>query len=256
MHDLTLFLVGLAVGAMNAIAGGGMLLGFPVLLASGMPALVANATANIVLLPSTLTAVYGYRKYLKRVPGVYLLLLIPALIGATIGAYILRHTPVSNFDDMVPWLILFAVVLFTFQPLLYNQLQQHLHGPKQLRKRIKPLFVVGLAVFPLSIYGGYFGAGFGFIMLAFLGFTKLHNHIHRMTALKNIIGTCIAGASTVVLLGSGLIDWHHGLVMAVGACLGAYAGATLSQKISSNVLRLLVIIIGFGTAAYLGLRSY
>ena len=256
MKDLILFLVGLIVGGMNAIAGGGMLLGFTVLLAAGLPALVANATANIVVLPGNLAAAYGYRKYFKRVPKIYLLLLIPALVGATAGALLLRHTSFNSFEKLVPWLILFAAVLFAFQPLLYQQIHQHLHGPKRRRETTQPLIIVGLALLPLAVYGGYFGAGFGFIMLAFLGFTGLHNHIHRMNALKAVITVCIAGASLACLFSSHLIDWKQGLFMSAGCAIGGYYGAVLTQKISGNVIRFVIIAIGLGTAIYLGLRSY
>lgn len=255
MQDIILFLAGLVVGSMNAVAGGGMLLGFPVLLATGMPALVANATANIVVLPGNASATFGYRKYLKRVPRSYLLLLIPATIGAAIGATILKHTSFDKFQELVPWLILSAAVLFAFQPFLYNFIHRQLHGPKK-KQDLQSFLMVGLAVLPLSIYGGYFGAGFGFIMLAFLGFTKLHNHVHRMNALKTSITICIATTSIVCLYNSHLINWGHGLIMGAGCLIGGYYGATFTQKISGNIIRAIVVIIGLGTAAYLGLRTY
>jgi uncharacterized protein len=256
LHDIILFLVGIVVGVMNSIAGGGMLIGFPVLLAVGIPALTANATSNIIVLPGNISSAFGYRKKLRKVPKAYLILLIPAAIGAAIGALILRHTSSSSFEHLIPGLILFAVVLFAFQPLLYSQLHRHLIGPKRLRDNIQPLFIVGLAVIPLSIYGGYFGAGFGFIMLAFLGFTKLRDHIHRMNALKNVITVCIASVSLVCLYSSHLIDWRHGLVMGGGNLIGGYYGSIGAQKVSSHALRIIVIIIGLCTATYLGLRTY
>src|SRR4051794_584121 len=114
MHDLILFFAGLIVGGMNAVAGGGMLVGFPVMLAVGIPAITANATTNIIVLPGSLSATYGYRKYLRRVPRQYLLLLIPACIGGAIGATLLRHTSPARFEQYVPALILTAVVLFAF----------------------------------------------------------------------------------------------------------------------------------------------
>lgn len=256
MHDIILFLVGLVVGAMNAIAGGGMLLGFPVLLAIGMSPIVADATSNIIVLPGNISSAFGYRRLLRKVPRQYLLLLIPAAIGATAGALILRHTSSNSFQKIIPGLILLAVGLFAFQPLLYDQLHRHLHGPKRQRQSLKPLLTVGLALLPLAVYGGYYGAGFGFIMLAFLGFTGLHDHIHRINALKNVITVCIAGASLACLYSSHLIDWHHGLVMGAGNLIGGYYGAVGAQKVPSHALRIVVIIIGLGTAAYLGLRSY
>jgi uncharacterized membrane protein YfcA len=256
VHDIILFFAGLLVGSMNAVAGGGMLMGFPIMLAVGISPLVANATANIVVLPGNISAAYGYRKYLKRVPRQYLFLLIPAVIGSAIGATILRHTSSGSFARLVPGLIFSAVILFAFQPLLYRRLHRHLHGPKRARDSIQPLFIVGLALLPLGIYGGYFGAGFGFIMLAFLGFTKLHEHIHRMNALKNITTICLAGTAIIFLYGAHLIDWRHGLIMGTGSLLGGYYGALLTQKASGHAIRVFVIVIGLATAAYLGLRSY
>jgi uncharacterized membrane protein YfcA len=256
MHDIILFLVGIVVGAMNAIAGGGMLIGFPVLLALGVPAITANATTGLIVLPGNLAASYSYRKYLKRVPRSYLLLLIPSIVGSIIGAFILRHTSPSSFERIVPGLVAFAVVLFAFQPFLHNYIHQHIHGPKRLRESVRPIYIVALAVFPLAIYAAYFGAGFGFIMLAFLGFTRLHDHIHRMNALKNITGIVISGTALICLFSSHLIDWRHGIVMAAGGLVGGSTGSIYIQKVSSHVVRVVIIIIGVVTAAYLGLRSY
>lgn len=254
LTDIVLLLVGVVVGGMNAIAGGGMLLGFPVLLAIGVPALAANATSNIVILPGQLASAYGYRKYLKTVPKQYLLLLPPCAIGAGIGAYILRNTSTTNFEQLVPGLILFAVVLFAFQPLL------HFHLHKQLKQKSKkkdngPLLFIGLALLPLSIYGGYFGAGFGFVMLAFLGFTNLRD-VHKMNALKNIAASTMAVISIVILYSAHYIDWRHGLVMAAGTTIGGYGGSRVAQRIPSHTIRITVIAIGLVTASYLFLRDY
>jgi len=256
IHDIIYFFTGMLVGAMNAIAGGGILVGFPIMLALGMPPLIANATANVAVLPGNISATFSYRKYLKKVPRQYLLLLIPTSIGAAIGAELLRHTTFNNFDEFIPGLIMFAVVLFAFQPLLYRLIHKHLHGPKRNRKSYRPLLIVGLAVLPLSIYGGYFGAGFGLIMLAFLGFTKLHEHIHRMNSLRTATTVCIATVSIICLYGSHLIDWKHGLIMGSGCLIGGYFGGLGIQKVSPRTLRILVLIIGVSTAIYLGLRRY
>jgi uncharacterized protein len=256
LHDLVFFFTGLLVGAMNAVSGGGMLIGFPIMLSLGMTPLVANITANVAVLPGNIGAAVSYRKYLKKVPRVYLLLLIPAIVGAAVGAILLRHTSFTSFNHIIPWLILFAVVLFALQPFIYMQIQKHLHGPKNKRNSFRPLLLVGLAVLPLSVYGGYFGAGFGFIMLAFLGFTKLHEHMHRMNALRTVITVFIAGVSIICLFTSHLIDWQHGLIMGAGCLLGGYYGAIAIQRVSSHTLRIMVIALGLTTATYLGLRTY
>jgi len=255
MTDLILFLVGIVVGCMNAVAGGGMLVGFPVMLALGIPAITANATSNLIVLPGNAAAAFGYRKYLRKVPRAYLWLLVPTALGAIVGTSLLEQTSPARFERMIPILILFAVLLFAFQPFLHNQLHQHLHGSKRLRKQLKPLFIVGFAMFPLSIYGGFFGAGFGFIMLAFLGFTRLHDHIHRMNALKCVTTTVLSLTALLSLLDSGYIDWKHGLIMGAGGIIGSYASARSIQKVSPHVIRIIVIVIGLSAAIFLGISS-
>lgn len=255
LQDIILFSVGIVVGIMNGIAGGGMLIGFPVLLATGIPPLVANATSNIIILPGQITSAFGYRKYLRQIPKAYLFLVIPCAIGGAIGAITLRHTSSSSFQKLVPGLIVFAVVLFIFQPFLQRRIHRHINGPKKHRSSLKPLIPTVLAMIPLSIYGGYFGVGFGFIMLALLGFTKIHE-IHQMNGLKNLMAICIAIVSIVCLFSSHLIDWLHGLFMATGSGIGGYVGAVGSQRYSSHAVRIVVIIIGITTASYLVFRSY
>lgn len=252
MHDIILFLVGIVIGVMNAIAGGGMLLGFPVLLAFGLPPLAANVTSNIVVLPGGLSSAYGYRKYLRKMHRRYLFLLIPCILGGAIGALILRHTPSDRFQEIVPALVFFAVILFAFQPFMHAHLHRHIHGK---RKGLRPLLMVSIALMPATIYGGYFGAGFGFVMLAFLGFTKLHE-IHMMTGIKNLATSSIALTSLICLYGTGLVNWRVGLVMGAGCLAGGYYGSLLTQKVSSHALRIAVILIGACTAGYLAFRSY
>jgi uncharacterized membrane protein YfcA len=256
IHDLILFFAGILVGVMNALAGGGMLIGFPLMLAIGISPLVANATANLSVLPGNMGAVFSYRRYLKKVPRSYLLLLIPVALGSAGGAILLRHTSFQSFNTYIPWLILFAVLLFIFQPFLYNKLQSHLKTKKKTKKSRRSLLIIGIAIIPLSIYGGYFGAGLGFVMLAFLGFTGLHNHIHRANALKCCMTVCVSAVSLVCLFSSHLIDWHAGIVMASGNLIGGLSGAYLSKRVSSHSLRIAVIIIGVCTATYLFFRRY
>jgi uncharacterized membrane protein YfcA len=251
-QDAALLLVGIFVGGMNSVAGGGMLLGFPVLLAFGLSPLSANITSNLIVLPGGLASAYGYRSYLRKVPLRYLLLVIPCVVGATIGALILRHTSGEEFERIVPALVGFAVVLFAFQPFLHLRLQRHIRGK---HKSMTSLLLLALALLPATIYGGYFGAGFGFIMLAFLGFTRLHE-IHTMTAFKNLATASIALTSLICLYSTHLIDWRRGLIMGAGCTIGGYYGSVLTQRVSSHVLRIVVVFIGFGTVIYLGLRSY
>lgn len=252
MDIIIVFLTGIIVGAMNAIAGGGMLIGFPVLMAVGLPALSANVTSNIALLPGSLTSAYGYRNLIKKVPRIYALLIIPCIIGAAIGAYILRNTSPTKFGELVPALVLFAVILFSVQPFIHFHLHRHIKGKTKSRLT---LFLIAVALLPVAIYGGYFGAGIGFIMLAFLGFTSLHD-VHQMNGLKNIAGATIAVVSIIVLFSTHLVNWRIGIAMAVGSGLGGYYGSKYSQRFSSHTIRVIVIVLGVCTAAYLGFRNY
>lgn len=250
--DILLLLVGFVVGVMNAVAGGGMLIGFPLLVALGLPPLVANATGPIVTMPGQISSAIGYRKYLRKVPKRYALLLIPVALGAAGGALTLRNTPADHFAKIVPVLVLFGVLLFAFQPLLHFHL--HRHVSKRLR-RILPMLLLGIAMLPLSFYGGYFGAGYGFMMLAFLGMTSLHD-THMMNAIKNVSAVVLALASILCLFGSHLIHWRYGLVMAVGATIGGYIGARGALKVPNHWLRAVIICIGLMAVAYLALTEY
>jgi uncharacterized membrane protein YfcA len=252
LQDIILLLTGILVGAMNAIAGGGMLLGFPIMLATGISPIHANASTAIVTLPGALSSAYGYRKYLRQIPIQYAWLIVPCVIGATIGAIILRRTPPGHFEQIVPGLVLFAVLLFAVQPLLHFNLHRHLHGKS---KGDFTLAWISIGFLPTAVYGGYFGAGFGFIVLAFLGFTSL-NEMHKMNALKNIAAASIAIASIATLWTSGLIDWHHGLVMAIGSSVGGFSGAKLSQGVPTHAFRIGVVGFGLLAVVYLAFRSY
>ena len=250
--DIIILLVGIVVGVMNAIAGGGMLVGFPVLVALGIPPLVANVTANIITPPGMIVAAVKYRTYLRKVPKRYALILIPVVLGSLAGALVLRQTSSDHFAELVPWLVLFGVALFAFQPFIHILLHRHMHFK---RTGLWPIFFICLAMLPVSFYGGYFGAGFGFMMLAFLGLGKLHE-IHMLNAMKNVAGVIMSVICLVVLYSTGNIDWHVGIVMAIGTATGGYLGATVAQKISSHWLRIVVIILGFAAVAYLAFQKH
>lgn len=252
MTEIIIILTGFVVGAMNAVAGGGMLVGFPIFVALGIPPLTANATSAVVTGPGQLAAAWGYRNYLKQVPWKFALLLIPLVIGAIIGTIILQQTSPQEFTDIVPGLVLFGVLLFAFQPLVHFHLRQHLHGK---HRTLVPLLLIGLALLPLGIYGSYFGAGYGLMLLAFLSFAHLPD-IHTINAMKNVSATVVAAVSVLCLFSSGLIDWRLGLLAGLGAIVGGLTGAHYSQKLSTHWLRILVITIGLSAVVYLFLQRY
>jgi uncharacterized membrane protein YfcA len=252
MYEIILLVTGAIVGAMNAIAGGGMLIGFPVLVALGIPPIAANATAGIITIPGQISSAIGYRKYLRHVPLKYVVLLVPVAMGAAAGSLLLRQTSAEHFAEIIPLLVFFGVCLFVFQPLLHFRLHTHLKGRS---KKILPLVLLCLAVLPIAFYGGYFGAGYGFLMLAFLGMTSLHD-THMMNGMKNISAIAMSVTAVTCLYTSGLIQWRDGLIMAAGCLAGGYIGAVGAQKVSSHKLRLFIICVGLLSVVYLALREY
>lgn len=250
--EILLFFTGIVVGTMNAIAGGGGLVGFPVLLAVGLPALVANATSFVASLPGQISSAYGYRLYLAKVPKIYLLLLIPCALGAAIGAHLLRSTSFGEFERLVPFLVLLSVLIFALQPFLHFHLMQHL---RSRHKSAIKLILLGLALFVMNIYGGYFGVGLGFAILALIGFTSIHE-IHTMNGMKNVAATVTVSVAIASVYSAHIIHWRFGLAVAAGNLLGGYGGARIAQKVPSHTIRVIVIAIGLGAAGYLLYRYH
>jgi uncharacterized membrane protein YfcA len=246
--DGLLFLVGLAIGAINALAGGGMLIGFPVLLAAGLPPIAANASGKLVIVPGAIASSLGYRRFMKDLPKRYLWLLIPAVGGAAGGALLLHDTPGPQFEQIVPWLLLAAVIVFALRPFVRHKLSA-LH-----RATLLPLGVIGLILGGLSVYAGYFGAGFGFMVLALLSFSKLRG-IHQLNSVKVLASAVTGVVGLIVLLPSGLFNWQAGLSMGAGNAIGGYLTARYAHAVPPRFIRAFVIVFGLAEATYLLLTS-
>jgi uncharacterized membrane protein YfcA len=234
----------LAAGAVNSIAGGGTLLTFPALL-SAVPPVVANGTSTVALVPGSFSAAWGFRGELQHARRWLALLIWPSVAGGLVGSLLLTCLDPHYFDALIPWLILTAAVLFLLQPLLARRLISV--------STAKPAIwtIIGVVVFQflVSVYGGYFGAGIGILMLSSLGLIGVGD-IHTMNALKNFLAVCINGITVVVLVFKDVISWRYAVVMAPAAILGAYTGARLSQRLDRRVVRWMVVAIGFGLAAH------
>lgn len=229
---------------MNAIAGGGTLLTFPSLLTLLSP-VAANATSTVALLPGSLAAGLGFRKELAKNRGTLLLLLPPSFVGGIVGSILLIRMPERVFAAAVPWLLVAASVLLLLQKPLARRLGAKPHtqpsGPR----------LVGIVIFQLlvGIYGGYFGAGIGILMLSSLAFTGIPD-IHGMNAVKSILAATMNGTTALILAWAGVVVWEYALVMAVAAVIGGYAGARIARKMRPDYVRVIVVAIGFGVAAY------
>lgn len=250
-HLILLLCVGLVVGLINAIAGGGAIILYPVLYSLGLPPIVTNATIASSIWPGALSSAYGYRKYIKKIPNYYFLLLIPCLIGSIVGAYLLRKTPDKDFREIVPWLVILAVTLLALQPTIHKKLRAR--HKKHKKSSNLYLLLVGLAILITAVYGGYFGAGFGIIMLAILGFTRLTD-IHQMNGLKNLSGVCISFIASIYFIHYHLVDWHYIPPILIGTIIGGYFGATYSTKVPAKTVRAIIVVIGVGVAAYLFIK--
>lgn len=250
LHFLLLFIPGIIGGAINAVAGGGGILLYPALLASGLAPLIANATSSLVVWPGNVASVYGYRKELNKVPRSYLWLCVPSFIGSLIGCYILVHTRATTFEKLAPWLVLSAVLLLALQTRIHRWLSRQTKKRKIHWHTMPLIFAI---VFPLAIYGGFFGVGFGLMMLALLGFTSLKN-IHQMNAVKNICGITMAVVATVYFARVGLIQWGSGLIMAAGGIVGGYLGTRMAQKVSDHLVHNVTVAIGLVISVVLLLK--
>lgn len=230
-------------GAINSVAGGGSFLTFPALLFAGIPAIPANATNNTAMWMGGLASARGYKEEISKYRSVIVPALAISLAGSLGGAILLLHTPPKIFERLIPWLLLFATAVFAISPLLVRrETRKHVHSPAQL--------VLQLAV---SVYGGYFGAGMGILMLAILSFSGLPN-MNAMNGVKNLLSVAINGVAVVPFLIAGVIDWPVALLMAIFAMAGGYAGARFFRRVPSRTTRLIVLCIGAGMSAYFFIR--
>ena len=227
-------------GAINSIAGGGTLLTFPVLIWLGLDPKVANGTSTVALWPGLFGGLFGYRRELAHSSPILIRLGLTSIIGGAVGAWLLIWTPSPVFAYLVPFLILFATVLFMFQGVINKRLRIGSLEDKPTR-----LWWTGAIVFQFfsSMYGGYFGAGNGILMLAAMGLLGL-NELHRANGIKNFLGICINSIAVVSFAWAGLVVWHDALVMACGALAGGYFGASMAMRIGQVWVRRGVVVIG------------
>jgi hypothetical protein len=239
---------GFAGGVVNALAGGGTLITFPTLTALGLPAVAANVTNTLAVAPGALGGLVTQRSQLAG-QGKRLARLAPmALLGGLVGGFLLLHTEEALFRRLVPWLILGASALLAVQERLRAWLLRRLAGPASAvdgepgpGRQGETLAIV--LVFLASIYGGYFGAGLGVIVLAVLGLV-LHDSLNRLNASKQAIGFAANLAAALLFAVGGPVYWPAAAVMAVGAVAGGAIGGHLAGRVPATTLRALVVSIG------------
>jgi len=252
LHGAMIFASAFVAGMINSVAGGGTLVTFPTLVWLGESPVIANATNTAALWPGSLGGMWGYREDLRRASARLFLLMIPSVVGGVAGAVLLARTPPGVFAKVVPFLIVFATVLFMLQSAVQRWLRLHEHQGSVLTLRW--LCGAGLFQFGVALYGGYFGAGIGILMLAALGFLGLTN-IHEMNGLKNLFAMCINVVASIYFMKVGLVNWGVAGLMALGAILGGYGGAGIARRLGALVVRRIVVAIGFAMAISLFLKQ-
>ena len=241
MHTIVIVLAAFAAGAINSIAGGGTLLSFPALVWIGVNPVMANATNTFALWPGSFAAMVGFRRELANVRRWLLLLTIPALLGGATGGVLLLHTSMATFTRLVPFLILGATLLLAGQELVTRRLG--LVARAHENPSAGWITIVVVFQFLVGIYGGYFGAGIGILILAALGLIGLTD-MHQMNGLKNLLAICINGVAAIYFAWSGAVLWKDGFIMAAAAIIGGYLGARVARHLGRTFVRRSVVVIG------------
>ncbi len=231
-----------AAGAANSVAGGGTFFSFPALLAIGVPPVVANASNSVSLWPGSLAGAWAFRRELRRFARSLPMLSVVAFIGGIAGGLLLLATSNEAFARLIPWLLLVATVLFAFSSQISALVKRWKPAPAGADERhIGP----GGYVFQLvvSIYGGFFGAGMGILMIAALAIQGFKD-VHEINALKNWLSAVIYSVAVATFAIAGAVSWPHTLVMLATATFGGYWGATMARRLPAVWLRRIIIAVG------------
>jgi uncharacterized protein len=243
LHASVAFGAALLAGLVNSVAGGGTLLTFPTLIWLGLNPVTANATSTVAVWPGVVSSAWGYRRELRTIESRLFWLLVPSVIGGLAGAWLLRFTPPALFDRLIPYLLLFATLLFMSHGLVQRWMKSDALVQGSAR------WLGGVLIFQLlvAVYGGYFGAGIGIFMLAALGLIGLTD-MHQMNGLRVLLGGTMNGVAIVYFVAHRMVFWPDVLVMAAGTIAGGYGGAGLARRLGPRAVRRIVIAIGMALA--------
>ena len=239
-HVLIMFAAAFIAGGVNSIAGGGTLVTFPALVWLGLDPKVANATSTVALWPGLMGGLWGYRREMENSRHYLVRLGLVSVFGGAVGTVLLIATPSVTFARLVPYLILFATVLFTAQEPVSRWLKLH---PTDEGPRAGWWVGAMILQFAAAVYGAYFGAGNGILMLAVLGLMGLSD-IHRANGIKTFLAIILNSVAVIGFSASRLVDWLPALLMAVGAIAGGYFGASAARRIGRVAVRRAVVLIG------------
>jgi uncharacterized protein len=244
-----LVISGILAGVMNAVAGGGTFLTFPALVLTGVPTIAANQTSAIAVFPGQIASTWAYRKILAADLRTVLVLGLTSLAGGMGGAIVLLNTPSPAFDRLVPWLLLFATLLFAFGNVIRKRLGWHLVHPSHGEIGWTPLLKAASLQLVIGFYGGFYGAGAGILELAVLDMLGFDD-INLANALKVILNAAFSPLAVIIFIIAGKIFWPEGLIVAAAAIIGGYGGAWVAQRLPQSFLRGFVIFVGAVMTVY------
>jgi uncharacterized membrane protein YfcA len=245
IQGFILLLAAFGAGALKAVAGGGTFLIFPALMFTGVDPIRANATSTFALWPGDIASALAYRRELEGQGRLTAILSIASLLGGSIGAILLLNSSRATFSALVPAMLLLATLLFNFGgPLLAK-----LRGGTEADAQPIPVSLAIILQFLVSIYGGYFGAGLGILMLSLFSLMGLRN-IHRANALKSVLGVILNGLVTAIFVGADAIAWEHGMLVMIGTTSGSFLGAVMAQRIEPERVRSFVGATAWAMTGY------
>jgi uncharacterized membrane protein YfcA len=234
-------LAGVWAGTINTVVGSGTLVSFPILVAVGVPPVTANVSNSIGLVPGSVTGAWGYREELRGQGG-RLRWLVPATtLGGALGALLLLWLPASAFEAVVPALIGLGVVLVLLGPRISRAVLAHHAERGGVPER--GVWWVWPAVFGTGVYGGYFGAAQGVLLMAVFGI-GVDDHVQRHNALKNVLAALVNAVAAVVFIAVAHVDWRAVLLLGIGAVLGGLIGARVGRRLPANLLRAVIVVVG------------
>jgi uncharacterized protein len=253
VYEVLLLLAGLLGGAVNTLAGGGSFIVFPALLAVGVPPVLANASNTYAALPGYVSGAIGLWKQMVTQKHLFVPYGIVSAIFGYAGAELLLRVSDAQFSQVVPWLMLFAVVLFAFGGRI-NAFVAGRAGRSRGAKAAGRVLLYALLA-GVALYGGFFNAGLGVLLLAVLTLAGIAD-IHAANGLKLYMSAIVALVAVARFILAGSIDWYHGSIALVGVTIGAYVAARLAPRIPTGIIRALVIVYGIGLTAYFFWKTY
>ncbi|WP_353943684.1 sulfite exporter TauE/SafE family protein [Streptomyces sp. HUAS MG91] len=252
MEAVAIGAAGVAAGGMNAVVGSGTLITFPTLLAFGYPPVLANVSNNVGLVPGVLSAAYGYRRELRGQRRRLIRFGAASLLGGLVGALLLLRLPDAAFRRIVPVLILTACVLVLVQPRLnrWMKARQDQRGAARTDGGV-PMW---LGVLGTGVYGGYFGAAQGVLLMGMFG-AVLRDDLQRLNAAKNVLASLVNGIAAVVFIAVADVDWAVAALIAAGSTAGGLLGARVGRRLPPTALRAVIVTVGVTASALLIARS-